>query len=184
MIVIFIFLLSMGVTASLITMLYRTHGYTEEQAKAIEEARKGIEIMAREIREAQAAENGNYPIEEAQDFQFVFYSDIDRDREVERVRYFLEDGKLKKGTVEPQGWPPVYDTSTEKIITISSYVVNTPPIFRYFDSNGNELPPPARKKDTKLIKLYLVIDVNKNKTPNSFEMYSEILLRNLKKEWY
>lgn len=183
-VVIFVFTLIMGAVSGLIVMGYRVHGYTWEQSQAIDEARKGIEIMVKEIRESQSAENGAYSIEEAQDFQFVFYSDIDKDREIEKVRYFLENGELKKGVVQSAGWPPVYSTSTEDVITISSYVVNLPPIFRYFDAQGNELPAPARKKDTKLIRVYLVINVNPNTPPQNMELVTEVLLRNLKREWY
>jgi hypothetical protein len=278
---------------------------------AIDEARKGIETMVKEIRMAKEGENGAYPIEYAGDKEFIFYSDIDGDGRVERVRYFLaqtnsqtltqecqtsvkggscsvsfsnfltEGGVLKsasvsvsvdgdfgasteyaevfadgqklgnicqsgcrdcagswqgtqtfdvtnlasdnsisflidatnyvdpwcpysmkakfvfsftedisalshefkKGVIKPTGSPPTYPLDQEKIWTLSSYVRNSPPIFEYFDKNGNKIQDyPARLKDTKMMKVYLVVDVNPVRTPQAYELVSFVQLRNLKEE--
>jgi prepilin-type N-terminal cleavage/methylation domain-containing protein len=74
---------------SLILMIYKSQYYTWEQAVAINEARKGIETMTKEIREAREGSDGSYLIEKADDKEFIFYSDIDNDEKTERVRYFL-----------------------------------------------------------------------------------------------
>jgi hypothetical protein len=59
-------------------------------------------------------------------------------------------------------------------------VINQPPIFRYFDGNNQELPAPSRLKDTKLMKVYLVINVDPNKPPVDFVLESNVQIRNLK----
>ena len=41
---------------------------------------------------------------------------------------------------------------------------------------------PARLVDTKLMKVYLVVNVNPNRPPNEFELESFVQLRNLKAE--
>jgi hypothetical protein len=310
-ITIFIFSLAMGAIFGSIFMLYRTHGSTFEQSLAIDEARKGIETMVKEIRMAKEGENGAYPIEYAGDKEFIFYSDIDGDGRIERVRYFLAqtnsgtltqecqtsvkggscsvsfsnfltpggvlksaqvsvsvdgdfgssveyaevfaDGQklgnicqsgckdcagtwqgtqtfdvtnlasdnsisflidatnyvdpscpfsmkarfvfsftedisalsheFKKGVIKPIGSPPTYPLDQEKVWILSSYVRNTPPIFEYFDKNGNKIQDyPARLKDTKMMKVYLVVDVNPVRTPNAYELVSFVQLRNLKEE--
>ncbi len=84
-----VFTLLMGAISASIIMLYRTHGFAMDQSQAVNEARKGVEAMAREIRQAEYAESGAYPIEFAGGKQFIFYSDIDNDGRVERVRYYL-----------------------------------------------------------------------------------------------
>ena len=89
LIVIGIFAIIMGAVFSAIVMVYKTHGYTWQQSLAIDEARRGIKIMAQEIREARPGDDGSFPIEKADDKEFIFYSDIDKDGAVERVRYFL-----------------------------------------------------------------------------------------------
>ena len=97
-----VFALIMGAVSGLIIMVYRTHGYTFQQSVAIGEARKGIETMVKEIREARSGEDDSYPIVIAADKEFIFYSDIDKDGEVERVRYFLGTAGSGEQTKECQ----------------------------------------------------------------------------------
>jgi len=94
--VIGVFVLIMGALAGAIVMLYRVHGYTWQQSIAIDEARRGIEIMIKEIRAARVGDDGSYPIEKAEDKEFIFYADIDGDGKTERVRYFL--GTVNSGS--------------------------------------------------------------------------------------
>ncbi len=85
-----IFALAMGVMSGLIFWGYRSYAYTFQQATAINEARKGVEVMVKGIREARMGDDGGYIIEKAEDYEFIFYSDIDKDEAVERVRYFIK----------------------------------------------------------------------------------------------
>jgi len=87
---VFIFALAMGAISGLVIMGYRIHSFTWQEATAIGEARKGIESMIKEIREARVGDDGAYIIEKAEDYEFIFYSDIDKDEAVERVRYFIK----------------------------------------------------------------------------------------------
>jgi prepilin-type N-terminal cleavage/methylation domain-containing protein len=314
LVTIVIFALILGAVASAIVLLYRTQGFTFQQAVAIDEARKGVETMVEEIRGAKYGDDGSYPIEKATDKEFVFYSDIDQDSATEKVRYFLgtenagnqeqqcvtfsdggscsvnfsnflsgeltsaqvrisvegdlglsqeyaelyADGQslgricqsgcsdcagawqgtvtfdvteqasdnsiifladatspvdnvcdwqeqnhalkarfefswaenitsgaadFKKGVIEPVGSPVEYPPDAEKVTTLSSYVRNVPPIFRYFDSNGAELTElPTRLKDTKVMEVYLIINVDPTRPPQDFELRSAVQLRNLKEE--
>lgn len=307
-----IFALALGAIFGSVVILYRTYGYTWQQSVAIDEARKGIETMAKEIREARMGDDGSYPIEKAEDKEFIFYSDIDEDGKVERVRYFLgtvssgsktqecqtsvkggtcssnfsnflqgrlissqvkvsldgdfgagneyaeifADGvklgnicrsgcsdcpgawqatavfevsgqaadnsisfladatsqvdpqcphslkakfefswtedlsnlahEFKKGVIKPvvgPGGKISYPLDREEIIFLTSYVRNTPPIFEYFDKDGNKIEDyPARLIDTKLMKIYLVVNVDPNRPPQDFELESYVQLRNLKEE--
>ena len=185
---IIVFTLALGAVFGLIMMAYQTQSYTWEQSQAIEEARRGVETMVKEIREARTGEDGSYTIYKTEDKEFGFYSDIDRDLDIEKVRYFIEgdpdslEGALfKKGVINPVGIPATYPTSSEAIVILAKYLRNTPPIFRYFDENGDELPSPARRKDTTLMQVYLIINVDKNRPPQNFELKSEVQIRNLKR---
>lgn len=314
LVTVFIFILIFGAVSAFLVMAYQSQGYSWQQAVAIDEARKGIETMIREIREARPGDDGSYPIEKAEDKEFIFYSDIDKDGQTERVRYFLgtvnsdsqtqtcvtfldggscevnfanffsgelelaevkvsvegdfgrsneyaeiyADGKylgricqtgcsdcagvwqgtktfdvrelaldnflqlvadasprvndfcdweeenhamkarfelnwsevfaqgqneLKKGVIDPTEQPISYPLDQEKVRVLTSYVRNLPPIFRYFDAQGQELIDlPARLKDTKVMEVYLVINVNPNRPPQDFELRSAVQLRNLKSE--
>ena len=315
LIAIVIFSLATGAITGFILLSYRTHNYAFEESTAVNEARRGVELMTKEIRAAKIGDDGSYPIERADDKQFIFYSDIDKDGETERVRYFLgtvspgsqtkectipnrggacsvtfsnfltgelksalvkvslegdldasdeyaeisADGttlitdlcrvgcshcagnwegtttfdvvsqasdnsiqftadannqvhrqcpvsssdhsmrarfelhwteeviglgnELKKGVIEPVGNPVTYPADQEKISIITSYIRNDPPIFEYFDKDGNEITSaPFRLTDTKLMKIYLVVNVNPNRPPDEFQLESYVQLRNLKTE--
>lgn len=307
-----VFSLVMGAMVSFIIMTYRAQTYTWHQSIAVDEARKGIETMVKELREAREGDDGSYPIEKAEDKEIIFYSDIDQDKQTERVRYFLgtvgsgsqtqkcvtlfqggacsvtfsnfftgtltsaqvkvsvegdlgasneyteifadsqklgnlcqtgcsdcagiwqgtatfdvlnqasdnsitfladatskvdpscnweETGHamkanfefswteeiagtgLKRGVIEPTSPPVEYLLDQEKVTVLSSYVRNTPPIFEYFDKDGNKITDyPARLVDTKLIKVFLVIDVEEKVNPSSYELESSVRLRNLRNE--
>lgn len=172
----------------LILQSYRAYHYNFQQMTAINEARKGIELMVKEIREARNGDDGSYPLEEAGDFQFIFYSDIDKDVAVERVRYFLDGTNFKKGVVEPNGDPPEYILTNEIVTTISQYVRNSTntPIFKYYngdwpgDTINNPLPTLTRLKETKLMHVYLKINVDSGRPPDDFELESDTQIRNLK----
>jgi len=312
LVTIFVFVLAMGAVSGFVVMAYRTYGYTWQQSIAIDEARRGIETMVKEIREARSGEDGSYPIVLAGDKEFIFFSDVDNDGKTERVRYFLGTtnsgsqtkecqtsvkggscgvdffnflkGTLKSAQVKisvdgdfgqskeyaeifadgqkigelcktgcsdcPGAWQgtqtfdvtsqssdnsisfladatsyvdpscphsmkarfefsfteelgglahefrkgvidPVVDPSgkisypldQEKISLLTSYVRNIPPIFKYFDQNGEPIEElPARLKDTKIMEVYLVVNVDPNRPPDEFALKSAVQLRNLKEE--
>jgi type II secretory pathway pseudopilin PulG len=177
---VFVFTLAMGAIAGFIIMGYQTQTYTFQQSQAIGEAKKGVETMMKEIREARTGEGGSYILAKAEDYQFSFYSDVDDDLEIEKIRYFIDGTDFKKGVIDPEGTPAVYPEDKEEIFILSKYVRNQPPIFKYFNGEGDELPPPARRKDTKLMKVYLVINVDPNRPPQDFVLESNVQIRNLK----
>jgi len=306
-----IFSLIIIAISSLIITAYRSQSYTWQQSIAVEEARRGIETMVRELRQSRDGENGAYPIEKAGDKEIIFYSDIDKDGQTEKVRYFwggtnsgqqtqecvtflrggscsinfsnfltgaLKSAQIKvelegdlgasneyveifangislgnlcvsgctdcagawqgtaafdvtsyaennsisiladassrvdpgcnwinpnhsmkvkvefnwaeeivslgnnlvKEVIEPTGNPTEYPDAQKKTSIITSYVHNDPPIFEYFDKNGDQiLDYPARLVDTKVIRVFLVVDVDANKPPSPFELESSATLRNL-----
>jgi prepilin-type N-terminal cleavage/methylation domain-containing protein len=179
LVVIAIFTSVLGIATGFIIMLYQTYYWIWEQTIAISEARKGIEIMVRQIRNASFGDNGSHIIEKADNFEFIFFSNIDGDRDIERVRYFVQQAYFKKGIIDPVGFPVTYPLTNERIHIISEHVRNLPPIFRYFDIHGNELLAPARLKDTRLMKVKLIINVNPLRLPEDFHLESNVQIRNL-----
>jgi prepilin-type N-terminal cleavage/methylation domain-containing protein len=166
---------------------YRSARFGQEQLEAIRQAQKGIDTMAKELRELSVAENGSYPLELAGDQEIIFYSDIDQDVYAEKVRYFIENNELKKGVIEATGNPLTYDSNNEIVQTISSHVRNNElPIFIYYngdypyDTINNPLPSPARLVETKLIQVFLRININPLHAPTDFDLQTDIQLRNLK----
>ncbi|RJR31036.1 prepilin-type N-terminal cleavage/methylation domain-containing protein [Candidatus Parcubacteria bacterium] len=182
-----IFSVAITVVSSYIIMGYKTNRFAEEQNDAIEHARNGIETMVKEIREAGTGKNGDYPIVQALDQSFSFYSDIDLDEETEKVRYYLDDTNLKKSITEPSGFPAEYLTENETVNILSRYVRNdTLPIFYYYnkdwpnDTVNNPLSTPASPNDVKIIRLNLEININPAIAPEPFILQSYTQVRNLK----
>lgn len=310
-----VFTMALGVVSGFAIMSYRGQAYVFQQATAIDEARKGIETMVKELREARIGDDGSYIIEKAEDHEIIFYSDIDKDGATERVRYFIyqssslsdydncvayisggscnanfpnfsqetidsaeveicvegdlngnneyveifADGEylgtlcqvgceqcsstwqgcttfdvssqaadgsivftadgsnavgsggggfcdweqenhsmkasfeffwtetdtsanvnLKKGIINPTEYPIEYLQEQEEVSVLSRYIRNQLPIFRYFNGAGEELPAPARLEETKLIRVFLMINVNPERAPQSFELESSVQIRNLK----
>jgi len=172
---------------SIIIQSYRSAEFGQQQQEAIREAQKGIEIMTQELREMSTAENGAYALEKADDNEIIFYSDIDKDIYTERVRYWLDGNNLKKGVVEPSGDPLDYNPSNEQTKIITNFVNNsTSSLFTYFnedypyDEVNNPLPAPARLIDTKLIHIFLRVNIDPSKAPKDFDVEADVQLRNLK----
>ncbi|MFA6254731.1 MAG: prepilin-type N-terminal cleavage/methylation domain-containing protein [Patescibacteria group bacterium] len=186
MVTIGIFLVSLSAVTLFVTQGFKVNRFAIQQSDAINYARKGIDIMIKEIREASPAENGSYPIVTAQNQTLTFYSDIDQDELVERVRYFLDGVNLKKAVSKPSGFPPVYSIE-EQISTLSEYVRNdTDPIFYYYnkdfptDTENNPLPQPIAINEVRLIRIFLKINVDPAYAPADFVLISNSQLRNLK----
>jgi len=165
-----------------IVSFYRANSYIIHQAYAVGSARKGTEVMTREIREATYSDTGGYPVVSADTSEFVFYSDVDRDNSIERVRYFLDGTDFKRGEIKASGDPLVYNAANEKISVLSEYVRNTgsQPIFTYYDSSGNEVSDLSNVADITLVKTRLVVNVIEGRAPEEFTLRSTAQIRNLK----
>jgi prepilin-type N-terminal cleavage/methylation domain-containing protein len=178
-----IFTILILATCFSIVYLYRVSAFDIQQAQAIDSARRGVDIMVREIREATYADTGAYLIESAQNQSFIFYSDIDWDQNIERIRYFLDGKILKKGETEATGTPRMYDSKNEKISILSEYVQNgSQPIFSYFDKNNNQLTDLSKVGDITLVKVNLIINVDPKRPPSDFTLISNAQIRNLKEK--
>ncbi len=165
-----------------IVSFYRANGYIIHQAYAVDSARKGIEVMTREIREAAYSDTGAYPIVSAGDTEFIFYSDINRDSSIERVRYFLDGSNFKRGVIEASGEPLVYNPANESVSILSEYVRNTPsqPVFTFYDSSGKEIANPINVADITLVGTRLVVNAVEGRAPEEFTLRSTAQIRNLK----
>ncbi|MFH1456876.1 MAG: prepilin-type N-terminal cleavage/methylation domain-containing protein [Patescibacteria group bacterium] len=176
-----IFIIASMVIAAFITNSYKLQNFTFEQTSAIDEARRGVETMVKELREALPGDTGAYPIELADTHEIIFYADFDRDDAIEKVHYWLEESDFKKGVTEASGNPLAYNQADEQTETISRYVRNyTDAIFTYRDSNYNALSTPADPNEVKLIHVYLKINMFENRAPANYELESDVTLRNLK----
>lgn len=176
-----IFAIASIIVWAFITNSYKLQNFTFEQSSAITEARRGVETMVKELREALPGDNGSYPIELANPQELIFYADFDRDNAIEKVHYWLDGSDFKKGVTESSGTPLIYDPLDEEVQTISRYVRNnTTTIFTYRDSDYAALTTPADPNNIQLINTFLTINVYQNRAPFDYELESDVTLRNLK----
>ncbi len=187
MVALFIFILAIGGINYFIVQNYKNYQYSLEQNLAIEEARNAMGYLVKEIREAKSSDAGDYAIAQATDQSFIFYSDIDQDIAVEKVRYFREGNNFKKGVTEPNGNPLEYNLLNEQLTTITEHLITTStPIFFYYNGNypgdtqNNPLTTPADVTEVKLIRIHLIINVDPNRPPPDYLLDTFVQLRNLK----
>lgn len=188
LVVVAIFVVVTIIVAQYIIQGYNVNRFSLEMSDSIQYAKKGIESMEKEIREASYADNGDYPIAQADSQSFTFYSDIDSDSAIEKVRYYLYGTDLLKGVIEPTSdVPPQYLSSNEATSTISLYIRNgTDPIFYYYNGNypqdtiNNPMTIPVSLNTIKLIKLFLKINIDPFKAPDDYPLEVFVNLRNLK----
>ena len=183
-----IFLIAITIVSGFIRRGYESNRFTLELLDAVNFAKKGIDAMAKEIREANYAENGDYPLVEAKDQSIIFYSDVDSDTSVERIRYYINGTDLMKGVIEPTTSQPIqYPSASENITVITQYIRNgASPIFYYYngdypaDTANNPLTTPANVNNIKLVRLFLKINIDPIKAPGDFNLEIFSQLRNLK----
>lgn len=165
--------------------VYSLNGVFQSNLVAQREARQALDRMTAEIRPLALSSVGAYPISEASTTSFIFYSDIDGDGLMERMRYFLSGATLKKGTLKPTGSPPTYNPANEVIKDTAHNIANgAVPIFEYYDTNyngaGAALAQPVNVLSVRLVKITIMIDDNPSKPPSPLTVTTQISMRNLK----
>lgn len=124
--------------------------------------RLGLKIT-QELRNAVYGHTGGYPLNTAGDQQIIFYSNVDNDSDIERVRYYYQNGSVFKGVVDPTGSPLTYNTANEVVTNVQSNVANsTTPLFYYYNenydgANGAALTQPVNVTQVTFVKLNLMV---------------------------
>ncbi len=192
LIAIFIFLMMMTSSVFLLNQIYKRYGFAMEQGISVNETERAMKIMIEEIRRTRQADNGAYPIESADQDDFVFYSNIDGDNVTERIHYYLENEEIKKGVTDPAGTPPVYPAEDQTVSTIAQYVQNTgsEPLFSFYNSDypqdeiNNPLSVPVTQvSDIRLVKIDIFINIDPFRSPDNIRLESFVEMRNLKDNW-
>ncbi len=177
-----VFSLVLGAISSLLVTVYRTHGYSLALQSANSETRVVLENLVNDIREASYADDGAYPVLSMDPNEFIFFSDIDNDGKIERVRYFLENQWLKRGVTKSSGTPATYNTDDETVNTIAWTIRNQTysiPIFKYLDSSANEITDLSKVLDLRTVDIRLLIDKDPARPPEYFDFNTSATLRNI-----
>ncbi|MFC1730826.1 PilW family protein [candidate division KSB1 bacterium] len=184
-VVLAIFVIIMGAIVYSVKFFYKSNTHALEQSYAITSARKGVESMVRSAREAAYSDEGAYPVISMATSSFSFYSDIDSDIFIEKIRYFLDGTDLNRGVIDSSGDPLTYDDLNEEISTVSDDVRNIDEsvvLFTYYDESGSEITNTASTTDVRYVVVDVVIDVNLLRLPDIFTLRSSATLRNVKED--
>ncbi len=150
-----------------------------------EGARRTLKNFSAEIRSVTASDAGAYALAQTATSSITFYTNIDSDASVEKIRYFLDGTILKKGTIKPTGNPATYNPADENFIILSNNIANaTTSIFTYYDTDYDGTSPaltdPVSPSQVRLIKIDLIIDEDPSKDPPPLYMTTQATPRNLK----
>lgn len=188
MVSIFIMLVAMEGFTILFLRSWQTNGFILETGLASAAASRAVNTAVSELRKVRQGDNGDYPIEAADDFDLTAYIDIDGDGATERVHYFLDNGEFKRGVREPSATQPVtYAIGDGTVQILASAIANEPtePIFTYYnedypgDTVNNPLGTPIAVRDARLAKVRLVINIDPNNAPEDTNIESFVEFRNL-----
>jgi hypothetical protein len=167
---------------------WQINQFSYEMGQSTLSASQGVNKMVDYIRRARQGDDGAYPVRTADDDNFIFFCDYDKDGITERLHIYKSDGKIMMGYRKPTtGIPKTYPTGDQATLTLSEYVVNgdSDPIFYYYnqdypgDTVNNPVSTPAIAADIRLVKINLAVDPDINRAPDSVQMESFVELRNL-----
>ena len=132
------------------------------QAQLNAQARRAVANLVEELRNAQASATGSYALATVDDQELIFYSKTTGNT-VDRIHYYLDDGKMKKGITPPSGDPPIYDLDNETVTTVQDDVGNgTDPLFYYYDGSydgvtGTPLTQPVNITQVRFVQVHLSV---------------------------
>ncbi len=185
-VVIGIFGLISGGVITLVSSVFVQSSKQGESIADTDQARKLSNKLTQELRNAVYGENGAYPLNSAGNQEIIFFSNVDSDDEVERVRYYLQSGALYKGIVQPTGSPYSYNPAQEVAEKVQSSVANnSTPLFYYYNDSydgitGTALTQPVNVAQVNFIKLNLILS-NKAASSNvTYTVTGGSSIRNLK----
>ncbi|PIV86009.1 MAG: hypothetical protein CO075_00715 [Candidatus Moranbacteria bacterium CG_4_9_14_0_8_um_filter_41_43] len=191
MVAISIMLIAMEGFTLLFMKSWNSNKFILEEGVASANASHTVNKIIKDLRGVKQADNGDFPIESADDFDLKVYVDIDHDEITERVHYFLDLGtdQLKVGITKPTGSAPVtYPASDDTVKVLAEYITNTnsDPVFLYYNKNypgdtvNNPIATPADVSAIRLIKVHIMVNIDPVNAPNNVNIESFVDLRNLK----
>lgn len=166
--------------------VFSLNGTLQDSLNAQLDGRNLVKTMVAELRKTTESSVGSYPVDTAATSSIAFYSDIDNDGLIEKVRYFLNGNVIKKGVIKPTGSPLTYNPANETLSTLVNSVVSssTLPIFQYYPETytgtSSPLSIPVDVSQVRLVKITVIIDKNPNRSPTQIIETSNATLRNLK----
>jgi prepilin-type N-terminal cleavage/methylation domain-containing protein len=186
-----IFSLGIAGFSTLFVKSWQTNAYIYETGQDSFIASRSVSLVVEDLRRAKQAENGDYLIKSASNFDLIVFIDVDNDNEAEKVHYFLDQNtdELKRGISQPSSSnPPSYSSGDDSIEVLASHIVNNSdnPLFSYFSNNyiSDQTPfdvPVASGEliNIRLVKVKLLVDIRPYHSPDYVTIESFAKLRNI-----
>lgn len=186
-----IMLLVMEGFTLLFVRTWDTNKFVLEEGLASSAASRATNKVVVALRGVRQADNGSFPIAQADDFELSVYNDIDNDGAVERVHYFLDldADQMKIGITEPDTstLPASYPAGDQTVMVMTNFVVNEAdnPVFLYYNDDypgdvvNNPLASPVNVGSIQLVKIHFLVNIDPVHAPNNINIESFVDLRNL-----
>lgn len=148
------------------------------------DARRILRPFADELRAAAYAETGAYPIAETGTSSLAFYSDVDHDGAVERVRYLVSGGAMTKTVWEPSGNPAVYGSPATT--TLVRGVLASSTYFAYYPegydgtASSSALAFPVSPSEARAARIWIEVDEDPVRPPGAATLTTVSTVRNLR----
>lgn len=160
----------------------------QAELRAQQQERHTLAAFVADIRSATQSSAGAYPISVAGTSTLTFFANVDSDASIERIRYFIATGTLRRGVLKPTG--TTYVDANERVTIVVNDIVNgtTTALFTYYDSgydgftssSTDPLPVPINIPSIRMIKISLVVNPNGIRAPIMQVYSTQVSVRNLK----
>ena len=183
-----LFLLGIQATILVFSKTMQSKSYSIEMGRAAFIVSRSVGDLTKYLRKACQSDAGAYPIISAGDDYINFYSDYDKDGDVERLQVYLSNGIIFMGIRNPSTtFPVTYQVGDGETIELGRNIVNTAsePVFSYYnrdypaDTVNNPVATPANVSEVRLIKIFLKINIDPNKAPDNINQETLVEIRNL-----
>lgn len=153
-----------------------------EQDSAVQQGRRAVEQMTREIRAATQSATGQYPFQIVQPQTLTYFTNADTDPIPEKVHYYIDGVNLMRSSIRATGTPYSYPEENEATTTVATFINNrTIPIFTYYDTNNFLIADPtASTSAIRMVRVFLMVNVTPHRMPADYPVQMDIQVRNLK----
>ena len=116
------------------------------QSEATSEAQRALDVLVREIRQAQETSIGAGAFPVAQERLAVFYADIDRDGIPERIKYEVDGSDLyrsqdeARSAVAPYDYPDDGESGDTPALRVVNLTTSSDVVFTYYLNGAPDVP--------------------------------------------
>jgi len=154
--------------------------------KSERELELALRVIVSEIRSMGPGENGAYPVATATGTTFTFFSDVDADGSFEQIRYYLENGTLKKGIIKPTATEPILYPAANEVATEVVHSIISSSVFTYYAEGYptviGALPQPVVIPSIRMISVTVTVDDDITQSPSATTLFTNATIRNLRGE--